>query len=176
MRYRDQPTVEVEERVVGDPAAIWELVTDIHLPARFSGELQSVEWLDGATAVEVGNRFRGHNQNPALGEWTTECTVVELEPGRRWAWRVTAGDNQMATWGFEVDPGREAVTVRQWARMGPDPSGLSIAIDAMPDKEGRIISRRLGEWRTNMEANLAGIKGLVEGAGAAAPAPPAQDG
>ena len=174
MRYRDQPTVEVEERVVGDPAVIWELVTDITLPARFSGELQAVEWLDGATTVEVGNRFRGHNRNPALGEWSTECTVVELEPGRRWAWRVTAGDHQMATWGFEVDPGREAVTVRQWARMGPDPSGLSIAIDAMPDKEGRIISRRLGEWRTNMEANLAGIKDLVEGAGAAAPAP--QDG
>jgi hypothetical protein len=60
--------------------------------------------------------------------------------------------------------------------MGPDPSGLSIAIDAMPEKEGRIISRRLGEWRTNMEANLAGIKGLVEGAGAGAPAPAQQDG
>jgi hypothetical protein len=88
---------------------------------------------------------------------------------------VTAGENQMATWGFEVDPGRDAVTVRQWARMGPDPSGLSIAIDAMPEKEGRIISRRLGEWRTNMEANLAGIKGLVEGAGGA-PTPAQQDG
>ena len=45
--------------MVGDPAVIWALVTDIDLPARFSGELQSVEWLDGATAVEVGNRFRG---------------------------------------------------------------------------------------------------------------------
>jgi hypothetical protein len=173
MRYRDQPTIEVEERVVGDPELIWALVTDIDLPARFSGELQSVEWLDGATAVAVGNRFRGTNQNPALGEWSTECTVVEVDPGRRWAWRVNAGDNHMATWGFEVDPGREAVTVRQWARMGPDPSGLNIAIDAMPEKEGRIISRRLGEWRTNMEANLAGIKALVEGGEAPAATPPA---
>ena len=163
MRYRDQPTVEVEERVAGDPAAIWALVTDINLPARFSGELRRVEWIDGATEVALGNRFRGHNQNPALGEWSTECTVVELEPGRRWAWRVAADDNVMATWGFEVDPGRDAVTVRQWARMGPDPSGVSIAIAAMPDKESRIISRRMGEWRTNMEANLAGIKALIEG-------------
>lgn len=164
MRYRDQPTVEVEERVVGDPATIWALVTDITLPARFSGELQAVEWLDGATGVEVGNRFRGHNENPALGEWSTVCTVVEVEPGRRWAWTVNADDQHMATWGFEVDPGREAVTVRQWGRMGPDPSGLNIAIDAMPDKEGRIISRRLSEWRTNMAANLAGIKALAEAA------------
>jgi uncharacterized protein YndB with AHSA1/START domain len=164
MRYRDQPTVEVEERIAGDPALIWELVTDIGLPPRFSGELQSTEWMDGATGVEVGCRFRGTNRNPALGEWTTECTVVEVEPGERWVWQVRSGEQRMATWGFEVDPGRDAVTVRQWARMGPDPSGLNVAIDAMPDKEGRIIARRMAEWRTNMAANLAGIKALVEGA------------
>jgi len=163
MRYRDHPTVEVEERVVGQPEVIWALVTDVTLPARYSVELQSVEWLDGATAVEVGSRFRGHNWAPELGDWSTECTVVEVEPGRRWSWTVRDGDQVMATWGFEVDPGREAVTVRQWGRMGPDPSGLSIAIQAMPDKEGRIISRRLRDWRTNMAANLAGIKAVVEG-------------
>jgi hypothetical protein len=163
MRYRDQPTVEVEERIVGDPAAIWALVIDITLPARFSGELQSVEWVGDATDVAVGNRFRGHNQNPDLGDWSTECTVVEVEPGSRWTWTVNGGDSLMATWGFEVDPGRDAVTVRQWGRMGPDPSGLNIAIDAMPEKEGRIISRRMREWRTNMQANLAGIKALIEG-------------
>ena len=162
MRYRDQPTMEVEVRIAGDPAMIWDLVTDIDTPARFSTELQSVEWLDGATEVAIGNRFRGRNQNPALGEWSTVCTIVELEPGSRWVWTVNDGDQLMATWGFEVDPGRDAVTVRQWARMGPDPSGLSIAIEAMPDKEGRIIAGRLREWRTNMEANLAGVKALVE--------------
>jgi len=162
MRYRDQPTVEVEVRVAGDPDRIWELVTDIDLPPRFSNEVQSVEWLDGATGVAVGNRFRGHNRNPALGQWSTECTVVEVEPGRRWVWTVVSGQDRMATWGFEVDPGRDAVTVRQWGRMGPDPSGLNIAIEAMPDKEGRIIARRMQDWRTNMEANLAGIKALAE--------------
>ena len=163
MRYRDQPTIEVEQRVAASPEAVWALVTDIDLPARFSGELQSAEWLDGATGVEVGCRFQGTNQNAALGQWTTECTVVEVEPGSRWVWEVRSGEHRMATWGFEVDPGRDAVTVRQWARMGPDPSGLNIAIDAMPDKEGRIIARRMDEWRTNMAANLAGIKAIVEG-------------
>ena len=162
MRYRDQPTVEVEERIAGDPAAIWALLTDITVPARFSSELQAVEWVEG-DCVAVGHRFRGHNENVHLGAWSTDCTVVEVEPGRRWSWTVNGGDNVMATWGFELDPGREAATVRQWARMGPDPSGLNIAIDAMPEKEGRIISGRMAEWRTNMAANLAGIKALVEG-------------
>ncbi|WCO68148.1 SRPBCC family protein [Iamia majanohamensis] len=163
MRYRDQPTVQVEERLRGDPEHIWALVTDIDLPARSSPELQRVEWLDGADGVVVGARFRGHNQNPDLGEWTTESEVVEVEPGRRWVWAVEGPEGTMATWGFEVDPGREAVTVRQFARMGPARSGLSIAIDAMPDKESRIVSHRLAQWREAMEANLAGLRVLVEG-------------
>lgn len=161
MRYADQPTVEVEARIAADPEAIWALVTDIHLPERFSPELQRVEWVEG-DGVAVGNRFAGHNANEHLGEWTTECTVVEVEPGRRWVWEVRSGDQRMATWGFEVDPGRDAVTVRQWARMGPDRSGLNQAIDAMPDKEGRIVARRMSQWREAMAANLAGLAALVE--------------
>jgi hypothetical protein len=34
----------------------------------------------------------------------------------------------------------------------------------MPEKEGRIITRRLQEFHDNMEANLAGMKQLAEGA------------
>ena len=59
--------VQVEQRIVGDPAAIWALVTDISLPVRFSDELQAVEWLDDAAAVAVGNRFRGHNRADLMG-------------------------------------------------------------------------------------------------------------
>jgi hypothetical protein len=47
--------------------------------------------------------------------------------------------------------------------MGPGPSGLTPAIEKMPDKEERIIARRLEEWQANMAATLSGIKGLAEG-------------
>jgi hypothetical protein len=46
--------------------------------------------------------------------------------------------------------------------MGPAPSGLTIAITAMPDKEERIIARRLQEYDTNMRATVQGIKQLAE--------------
>ena len=46
--------------------------------------------------------------------------------------------------------------------MGPGRSGINPAIDAMPDKESKILHRRLGEHRSNMEATLAGIKALAE--------------
>ncbi len=50
--------------------------------------------------------------------------------------------------------------MRQWGRMGPGRSGLSLAIDRMPEKEGRIIDNRLAEWRVGLKANLRGIAEL----------------
>lgn len=163
MRYRDQPTVEVTQRVGCDAPTAWSYVTDITLPARCSAELQSVEWLDGADGVAVGARFRGSNAHAAIGEWQTVCEVVEIEDQRRWVYNVLGHDGPIASWGFEVDPAGDGVLIRQWARMGPGPSGLSIGIAAQPDKEGRIIERRLAEWRQNMTANLEWIRSQVEG-------------
>ena len=103
MRYRDQPTIEVTQRVRCDVATLWKYVTDITLPARCSAELQSVEWLDGADGVQVGARFRGRSQHDALGDWQTVCEVVEVEDQRRWVWNVIGPDGVGATWGFELD-------------------------------------------------------------------------
>jgi hypothetical protein len=166
MRYRDAPTVQGSTVVTAAPERVWDLVTDITLPARFSGELATVEWVRGDRVV-VGGRFRGHNRHPALGEWSTESVIVELEDGRRWVWNVLGpyGD-VMASWGFEIDPVRNGTLVRQWGRLGPGRSGLSLAIDRMPEKEGRIIDNRMAEWQAGIEANL---RGIAELCGADAP-------
>ncbi len=49
--------------------------------------------------------------------------------------------------------------------IGPGPSGISAAIDSMPDKEPRILARRIGEHRKNMQAVVDGVKDLAEGSG-----------
>ena len=161
MRYRDQPTVEVTQRVRCDLRTAWDLVTDINLPAHCSSELQAVEWVDDAEAVEVGARFRGRNSHEALGDWATVCEVVEVEDERRWVYNVIGPDGVSATWGFEVEPASDGVLIRQWARMGPGPSGLSLPIAAQPAKEARIVARRLSEWQQNMQANLDWISAQV---------------
>jgi len=158
MRYRDCPTTEVTRRIAASPEAAWAAVTDIALPvgdgAEGGGELRAVEWLDGASEVAVGARFRGTNANVHLGEWQTDAEVVDVEDGRRWAYDVGEPGAPWATWGFEVDPVGDGVVVRHWMRMGPNRSGLSVAIDAMPEKEGRIVERRLAELATSMAATL----------------------
>jgi len=162
MRYRDQPTIEVAERVPCDVATAWELVTDITLPVRCSAELQAVEWLDDADCVKIGARFRGRSRHDAFGEWETVCEVAEVEDQRRWVWNVIGPEGVASTWAYEVEPASDGAIIRQWGRMGPGPSGLTAGIAAQPDKEGRIIARRLEEWKQNMQANLDWIRSQVE--------------
>ncbi len=162
MRMRDNPTVEVTERLACTPEQAWRLVTDIELPARADGELQRAEWLDGATGVAVGARFRGHNANDAMGEWHTDPEVVEVEDGRRWVWRIGSADDPVTQWGFEVhSDGAGGAVVRQWAKVGTGPSPFKDAIDAHPDHEAQILESRMAVWRDGMAANLALLKRLT---------------
>ena len=112
--------------------------------------------------TSVGARFRGRNKHDAFGEWEAVCEVVEVEDQRRGVWNVLAADGIGATWGFEVEPASDGVLIRQWGRMGPGTSGLSVGIAAQPEKEARIVARRLSEWQQNMQANLEWIRSQVE--------------
>ena len=46
--------------------------------------------------------------------------------------------------------------------IGPGRSGTSRAIEMNPDKEARVLRRRLGEVQANMERTVQGIKTLAE--------------
>jgi len=164
LRFADGPSTSASIDIAAPPAAVWELVSDINLPARFSAEFQGADWLDGAEAPALGARFVGRNHHPAIGSWETTAYVTELEPGRLIAFGVSDPDEPSATWRFALEPAGDGTTrLTQFMRMGPGRSGINPAIDAMPDKESKILHRRLAEHRTNMEATLAGIKAVAEG-------------
>lgn len=164
MRYADGPTTETESVVAAPVDRIWPLVTDQEWLAGVSDELQRVEWLDGATGAGPGVRFRGHNAHSAIGQWSTVSTVTVWEPQRsvRWTVEADAPDGPVAQWGFDLDPVDGGTRVRQWARLGPGPSGLTAAIERWPDKEERIVAGRLDEWRAGMVRNLDAVRAAVE--------------
>lgn len=163
MKYADGPTAEVEIVINAPVETVWNLVTDVNLPAQFSSEFQGAEWIDD-DGPRVGARFVGRNRHEATGEWDTTSIIDRYEPMRVFGWSVTDVDNPSARWWFELEPDDGSVRLRQGGRMGPAPSGLSVAISAMPDKEERIVARRLEEWERNMRATLEGIKQLAENA------------
>jgi uncharacterized protein YndB with AHSA1/START domain len=162
LRYADGPSTEASILIDAPPSVVWALVTDISLPVRFSTELQGVEWLDGTTSPRLGARFIGRNRHDAAGEWETTSTVCDYEEDAVFGWAVGEPGHPSSRWRFTLAPEGAGTRLTQWMQMGPARSGINAAIDAMPDKESRILRRRLDEHRANMYATLEGIRGLAE--------------
>ena len=160
--YADTPTVAAEIYVEAPPERVWPLVSDIFLMAKLSTELRQVEWLGGATGPALGRCFAGRNANRALGEWETVSTIVECDEPRCFAWAVGDPDHPSTTWRFTLRPAGPGTVLEQWAQMGPARSGLNLAIDAMPDKERKIVFVRLREMEAALTSNLVAIKELAE--------------
>jgi len=162
LRYEDCPGTEAELIIDAPPGVVWHLVCDIQIPARFSSEFQGGQWLDGATGPALGARFRGRNYHEARGAWETESTIFELEPERTFGWAVGDPSRPAARWVFTLQPEGTGTRITQRMQMGPGESGISELIAQMPDKEHRILRRRLAEHQANMTATLTGIKALAE--------------
>ncbi|MGV1003808.1 MAG: SRPBCC family protein [Candidatus Nanopelagicales bacterium] len=162
-RYSDSPTVEVSTWIDATPERVWDVASDIHEMAESSQELQRVEWTDGAMGPGLGARFIGYNQHSSLGEWSTVSQVVEYEPMRVFAWAVSDPGNPSATWRLRMAPEGSGTRLWSWMQMGPAPSGLSLAIAAMPDKEEKVVFVRMREFETGMLATLDYLKRRAEG-------------
>jgi ligand-binding SRPBCC domain-containing protein len=160
--YADTPTVAADIYIDAPPERVWGYVSDIHLMPRLSAELQEVEWLAGAAGPEPGNRFVGRNAHESLGSWESISTIVDCDAPERFTWAVGEPLFPSSLWRFTLAPQGDGTVLRQWAQMGPARSGLSFAIDAMPEKEQKIVFVRLREMETGIKANLAAIKDLVE--------------
>ncbi|WP_329302067.1 SRPBCC family protein [Streptomyces sp. NBC_00659] len=163
-RYADLPTVEVRTRIEAPPRRVWDLVSDIRLMPGLSAELQSVAWLDDVTEPRVGARFVGRNRHESLGEWETTSYVVECEPFRAFAWAVADPEHPSTVWRFGLEGADGGTELTQWMRMGPGRSGLSFAIDRMPEKEQKIVFVRLREFERSMTDTVEAIRKLAESA------------
>jgi uncharacterized membrane protein len=161
-RYADKPVVEVRIWIDASPARVWELVSDIELMPAMSRELQSVEWLDGAEGPAAGARFRGRSKHEAMGEWEATSHVVDFEPRQVFGWAVGDPANPSALWRFRLEPKDGGTELSEWVQMGPARSGLSFAIDQMPDKEQKIVFVRMREFERNITVTLGQIKALAE--------------
>lgn len=164
MKYSDCPTVTVSIEIDASAAKVWEFVSDIGLSARFSTEAGGAEWIDGADGAALDARFVGSSAHDAIGEWSTTCIVTGFEDEGVFEWSVIGRDGDVSSiWRYTiVDHGDGTVRLDYWFQMGPGRGGLNYAIERMPDKEERIVARRLDEHRSNMERMVSGVKQLAE--------------
>ena len=162
MRFEDGPGVVAEVDIDAAPAAVWPLVSDINLPARFSSEFLGAEWESDDRGV--GAVFRGRNQHRAVGEWSVPCIVDAYDERRAFGWRTSDANHPGARWRFDLEPAGGSTRLRFTYVMGPGPSGTTMALTANPGKETRVLRRRLDEVQANMQRTVEGIKARAEGA------------
>ncbi len=161
VKYADGPTTSVEVHIAAPPSVVWPLLSDINAPAAFSHEFQGADWLDG-DGPALGATFRGRNQHKVVGEWSAVCTVTALEEERVFEWTVGDVEFRAALWRFDLEPDGDGSRLRFTSSIGPAPSGLTPAIERMPDREEDIISKRMGEHNANMQRTVDGYKQLAE--------------
>jgi uncharacterized protein YndB with AHSA1/START domain len=161
-RYADKPTVQAQTWIDASPERVWQVVADVELMPSMSNELQRVEWQDGARGPSVGAAFVGYSKHDALGEWSTTSFVVECAEPKVLAWAVGDAETPGALWRFNLEPKDGGTELTQWMQLGPGRSGLSFAIDRMPEKEQKIVFVRLREFEQAITNTLGQIKTVVE--------------
>lgn len=137
----------VERHVDAVPESLYELVSDVTRMGEWSPETTSCRWVGASGGAAVGARFRGSNRN-GWRRWSTTCTVVAADPGRRFAFDVVFAGVPIAHWSYEFAPeGAGCRVVESWEDRRPMPFRR---ID--PVVMG--IADRVEHNRVNMERTL----------------------
>ncbi len=165
-RLSDGPGTYVEIDIAASAAQLWPMITDLNMPAKFSAEFRGARWAEGSMGPAIGASFIGSNVHAAIGEWDVPCFVHRCEDRREFGWVTSRADSPGAQWCFTLtesgSDGGQVTTLRYSLILGPGRSGLTPAIEKMPEKEPRILSRRLDEHRANMQLVVEGIKADAE--------------
>jgi hypothetical protein len=142
----------------GDALRTYRLVSDVVATAAHSGEVLGVEWERRADPElpSVGDRFRARNR---LGEtrWTSTATVVEADPGRRFAFAVGPVDRPTAVWSYDLStvPGSGVQTaVAYTVELGRGPSMFDGLGHLGPAAYDAVVEQRLDALAASMSVLL----------------------
>jgi uncharacterized protein YndB with AHSA1/START domain len=111
--------VSVSREITAPAEQVWAMVSDVTRMGEWSPENEGAVWLGGATSAQAGAKFRGTNR---IGKrkWKTLATVTEVEPGRRFSFRVSATVIKVADWSYEVEPTATGCRVTEtWIEQRP---------------------------------------------------------
>jgi len=153
--------VSVTRRIEAPAGQVWALVADVTRMGEWSPEARAGTWVGGATGPATGARFRGANEHGAK-RWTTNCEVIAADPGRQFAFRVTAKGFKVAEWRYTFEPTATGCAVTEtWT----DQRGT---IARLGGKSVSGVTDRSAHNRAGMEHTLVNLKAAAESAAAGA--------
>ncbi len=138
------------------------MVSDLTRMGEWSPENEEATWLRGATGPQPGATFRGTNRN-GKKKWKTVGTIVEMDPGRLFTFRITAAGFKVAEWRykFETTPSGCQVTETWIDQRGRLAKALGKPVSGVED--------RVAHNRSSMERTLERLKSTAESSPASTP-------
>ncbi|WP_285625344.1 SRPBCC family protein [Actinoallomurus iriomotensis] len=139
-----------------EPDEAYSVISDPPSMALLAEETYSARWLDGVNAPAVGARFRGYNRNGPR-RWATTCSITDADPGRRFAYEVTAPFNvPVSRWQYDIEATADGckVTETSWVRVPRWFIPFSIAFTG--------VANRGGVNGANIAATLRHLKAYLE--------------
>ena len=138
-----------------DPLTAYRLVSDVVATAEHSTELLEVAWDDRGDddLPAVGDRFRARNRIGST-QWASTATVVDADPGRRFAFAVGPPQRPTAVWSFDLtgaDAGdAQQTTVAYTVVLGSGPSMFDTIRHLEPAAYDAVVEGRLDGFASSM--------------------------
>jgi uncharacterized protein YndB with AHSA1/START domain len=147
--------VSVTREIAAPADQVWTMVSDLPRMGEWSPENEGATWLRGASGPVAGATFRGTNRN-GKKTWSTDGTVVEVEPGRLFSFRTKAAGFKVAEWRYAFETTTTGCRVTEtWI----DQRGRLAKILGAPVSG---VSDRATHNRASMEETLDRLKEAAE--------------
>lgn len=160
-RIQDGPGVVAEIDTDARPRQVWEVISDINMPAKFSDEFAGAEWLSD-DEIAAGAIFRGRSATSDGREWETNCIVTEWVERETFEWRTTDPENPGAIWRFDLAEQGTGSRLRFSLVIGKENNSTAPRAMADPSLENQILFERRLIHKANMQRVLEGVKALVD--------------
>ncbi|KEF97339.1 SRPBCC family protein [Mycobacterium intracellulare] len=98
------PLLQAHVDINAPVAKVWELISDLRRMPEWSPQCR---WMKPFGPVRQGTRTLNLNRRNRMF-WPTTCTVVEIVPDRKLAFRV---DTNNTIWSYELEPAGEGTRV-----------------------------------------------------------------
>lgn len=135
---------------------VYDMVSNVTRMSEWSPEQVATKWVGRASGPEVGARFKGSNRN-GWHRWSTSCKVIDAQPGKRFAFRVSSHGLSVADWTYDFAPNDTGCTVTEsttdrrgmLARYG---GGLLTGVWNRPDRNLDGIRQTLAALKSAAES------------------------
>lgn len=149
--------VSVTQEIAAPAEQVWAMVSDVTRMGEWSPENEGATWMGGATGAAPGAKFKGSNRN-GKKKWNTVAKVAEADPGRSFAFHVTATGLKVAEWRYAFEPTATGCRVTEtWIdERGMIAKSLGGMVSGVNDREAHN--------RSGMEQTLERLKAAAESA------------